>query len=545
MPVVRRLSLRAPLIIAFFAALWLILFRQLSLEWSVNDQYSYGWFVPFFAALLFWLRWEDRPQAQEVREQKTDDKKKNVIAIGLAIFALLLLFPIRLFEIGNPDWRPLSWLAAVSVVSITPVCLWGSGGADWLRHFAFPILFTLVAVPWVTPIEAPIIQGLMRAIAAVAAEVANLLGIPAQVQGNLIRVPSGLVGVNEACSGVRSLQTSLMIGLLFGELKRLSILRRVLLITGAVTIALIANLLRAVILVWIGATEEISAIDRWHDLAGYGIVACVFLGTLALAVLLGRRQRSQVRGHKSAVANSALSIRHSSFFAAALMWLIAVEVAAATWYRAHEHELVNATRWEIEWPRSAPNFRDLKIDQQVRTILRFDSGHAASWTLPVWDSPDAMSPKPAIVCTLYFFEWNSGKNSALLANLHRPDVCLPAIGWNQSADAGVKNYPVAPDFSLPFRHFEFRHGASSQSRQVAHAFYCLWEDRVRASQPAQMGGEPSTWTRHERGRAVLDGRRHLGQQVMELILQTRGDADENEIASRFQSELPQLIKVEP
>ena len=548
MPFVRRWSLRAPFIIAFFAALWLILFRQLSLEWSVNDQYSYGWFVPFFAALLFWLRWEDRPKA-EVRKQKTEDKKKNVIAIGLAIFTLFLLFPIRLFEIGNPDWRPVSWLHAICVVTITLVFLWWIGGEAWLRHFAFPVLFVLVAVPWVTPIEAPIIQGLMRAIAAVAAEVANLLGIPAQVQGNLIRVPNGLVGMNEACSGVRSLQTSLMIGLLFGELKRLSILHRVLLVTGAVTIALIANLLRAVILVWIGATEEISAIDRWHDLAGYGIVACVFLGTLALATLAARDKvrikKDEVRNQNATAAKPSYMSIPTSYFAAAIVWLLLLECAAAAWYRAHEHELVNARCWEIEWPRSAPNFRDLKVDEQVRTVLRFDRGHAASWSLPATDSADPASPKSAIICTLYFFEWNSGKNSALLANLHRPDVCLPAIGWNQTADAGVKNYPIASDFSLPFRHFEFRHGASNQSRQVAHAFYCLWEDRVRASQPAQMAGPSSEWSRNERVRAVLDGRRHLGQQVMELILQTRGDADESEIVSRFQSELPRLIKVEP
>src|SRR5215212_9915565 len=42
-------------------ALWFVLCRQLSGEWSLNEQYSYGWFVPFFAAYLFWLRWEDRP----------------------------------------------------------------------------------------------------------------------------------------------------------------------------------------------------------------------------------------------------------------------------------------------------------------------------------------------------------------------------------------------------------------------------------------------------------------------------------------------------
>src|SRR5438270_7954201 len=42
-------------------ALWFVCCRHLSEEWRFNEQYSYGWFVPFFVAFLFWLRWEDRP----------------------------------------------------------------------------------------------------------------------------------------------------------------------------------------------------------------------------------------------------------------------------------------------------------------------------------------------------------------------------------------------------------------------------------------------------------------------------------------------------
>ncbi len=118
------------------------------------------------------------------------------------------------------------WIHTASVATLTLLHIWSAGGKQWIRHFAFPIAFFFVAVPWVTPIEVPIIQGLMRVVAAVAAETVTLFGIPTQLEGNLIRVTSGLVGVNEACSGVRSLQTALMIGLLFGELKRLSIWHR-------------------------------------------------------------------------------------------------------------------------------------------------------------------------------------------------------------------------------------------------------------------------------------------------------------------------------
>src|SRR6202040_4046450 len=127
----------------------------------------------------------------------------------------------------------------------------------------------------------PIVQGLMRVVAAISSELVALFGIPAQLEGNLIRIPNGLVGVNEACSGVRSFQTSLMIGLLFGELKRLSIFRRVILVFAAAA-AFVDNCARAFFLVWIAATRNMATANSWHDFAGYAIVGLVFVGSLAL-----------------------------------------------------------------------------------------------------------------------------------------------------------------------------------------------------------------------------------------------------------------------
>ena len=127
-------------------------------------------------------------------------------------------------------------------------------------------------------------------------------------------------------------------------------------------------------------------------------------------------------------------------------------------------------------------------------------------------------------CTLYVFRWNPGKNSALLANLHRPDVCLPASGWKQVADHGVRSYPISDSVELPFRHFEFQRASQGSAPQIAQAFYCLSEDRASGGSASLgktdspgMFGNRSEWTRSERLRAVLDGRRHLGQQVMQVI----------------------------
>jgi exosortase len=541
---IRNSSARLVLSFLFFGALWFILCRQLTGEWSVNEQYNYGWFVPFFAVYLFWLRWQDRPEPEisdrwsVVSDQraKVGGDRRLLIAALLAVPTLLLFLPIRLFEIANPEWRLLFWVHATVVVTLTLLLIWCAGGRAWLRHFAFPVAFIFIAVPWPTSVETPIIQGLMRVVARVAAEAAMLLGIPAQVEGNLIRVSNGLVGVNEACSGIRSLQTALMIGLLFSELKRLSILRRVTLVAGAVAIALCANFFRAVFLVTVAATENISEVSRWHDIAGYTIIAIVFLGTMGLAYLLGRselrHQRSEVSGRWSIV--------RSSYLAAALCWLLLVEIGTAAWYRVHERNLVSTAPWSVQWPEQSPNFRKLKMDSEIRGVLRFDDGEAAAWTLTSPISSEKVaepkasgtqvngSGKNTISCLLYVFHWKPGRNSALLANLHRPDVCLPASGWSQVADDGVRNYPVSAAFELPFRHFEFQRVFGDSPPQTAHAFYCLSEDRAAGSStPLQganlvanspgMSGSRSEWTRAERLRTVLEGRRHLGQQVIEAI----------------------------
>jgi exosortase len=539
----------------FLAALWFGLCRELSGEWSVNEQYNFGWFVPFFALYLFWLRWQDRP-TPEVRSQKLEVRSPLVAAIiGLA--ALLVLLPVRLFEIANPEWRLLAWVHAASVVTLTLLLIWWTGGSRWVRHFAFPVAFILVAVPWPTAVEVPIIQGLMRIVAHVAAETAMLLGIPAQVEGNLIRVSTGLVGVNEACSGIRSLQTSLMIGLLFGELKRLSISRRVALVAGAVTIALFANFFRAVFLVMVAATENLSEVTRWHDVAGYIIIALVFVGTMGLAYLLGSKQRTVAAGVSPAESGcSGMRVACNSqparlplqfpapYLTAALCWLLFIEIGTAAWYRLHERNLISGIRWTVQWPEQSPNFRKLKIDPEIRGVLRFDEGEAATWTLtspatsenaPLAKAFGVREPRVpgtqvngsrenTISCLLYLFRWKPGRNSALLANLHRPDVCLPASGWRQAADDGVRNYTVNGAFELPFRHFEFQRSFEGSPPQTAHAFYCLSEDRAsgpsappRATNLPGMSGSRSEWTRAERFREVLEGRRHLGQQVIEAI----------------------------
>jgi exosortase len=535
---------------AALATLWFVLCRHLSNEWSANEQYNYGWFVPIFALYLFWLRWEDRPQA-DGRSKMGEGRW----ATAFAILALLFLLPLRVFEIGNPDWRPLGWVHTGAVAGFTLIYIWSVGGKPWLRHFAFPVGFFFVAVPWISPIEEPIVQGLMRIVAAVAAETLSLFGIPAQLEGNLIRVHNGLVGVNEACSGVRSLQTSIMIGLLFGELKRLSILRRIGLVVAAVAIALLANFARAFFLVWIAASKGLTDVGRWHDLAGYLIVAAVFGGSLLLANAFARSkaksrkakvengaaktedsdQTSETSGQKSAADHSSFVIRHSSFLSGALVWLVAVEVASTAWYRAHEKDLVSTQPWEVRWPEAAPGFREIKVEENVKTTLRFDKGREAAWR----EAADGVQ----MTCMLFFFRWEPGTSTILRARAHRPDICLPSAGWRQLSDRGFAGYPAANDLRVSFRHTKF---VQTQTGLIAHTFFCLQEDRRNRAEPKpdleNANGVQPDWSFRARSRGVFNGVRNLGQQVLECVLVSPHELDDAAAEQKFSELVQKVIK---
>ena len=131
-------------------------------------------------------------------------------------------------------------------------------------------------MPWPSLLESPFIQGLTRAGYGVTTELLGWLGIPAIPHGNVIEVATGVVGIDEACSGIRSFQATLMISLFLGEFYgwRYSPHRSFL---AGLVLAFLFNLVRMSLLVWVAAHKGIAAIASWHDPAGVTIlVACFF-----------------------------------------------------------------------------------------------------------------------------------------------------------------------------------------------------------------------------------------------------------------------------
>ncbi len=122
----------------------------------------------------------------------------------------------------------------------------------------------------------------MRIDALINVEILTAIGVPAVQLGNVIEVGSGFVGIDEACTGIRSLQATFMVSLFLGEFYGFPFLRRVILVIAGAALAFFCNLVRTFLLVYVGAERGIEAIHSWHDPAGYTILMVCLLGLWGL-----------------------------------------------------------------------------------------------------------------------------------------------------------------------------------------------------------------------------------------------------------------------
>ena len=494
--------------LVFLGLVWAEVIRHLQVEWSHNPQYRYGWSVPFLALYLIWKRWLERPQPERGLTGTTI----------LYIAGAILLLPLRFLAVANPDWRLLSWALTILAASVSLAFAGQVGGRSWLRHFAFPILFFFVAVPWPMQLEQTIIQGLMRAVTTINVFFLSVAGIPALQHGNVIEVRSGLIGIEEACSGVRSLQATLMVSLFLGEFYSFSARRRIVLVITGALLAFICNLGRTAILVWLGATRGADSIEAWHDPAGLTILLICLFGLWGLSLLMQRSTPLPQSGGTTLY--PAMATVPAALMIGLTGWIVLTEFAIHGWYRSHQSAIASS-QWKAQWPDKEPRYKQIDIPAATQGILRYDSGGGATW-----------SGADAHPWTMYFFRWLPGRTAALFVKVHRPDVCLPASGLTLTRDEGIHLITVN-GINLPVRFYRFDdHGVP------LHVVYCYWD--ARSSYDTVDAAIEEDWTARGRVKAALRGRREVGAQMLELIVW--GYPDDNEAKAALQAALGQVIQ---
>jgi len=499
--------------IAVFGLLWCDLVRELSKQWDAREQYAYGWFVPFLALGLFGRRWATRPDPVQ-----RPAPGWTWALVGLVALSLL---PIRVVHEINADWPLCAWLLTLDVVALSLYGVFLAGGWPWVRHFLFPVCFILVAVIWPYRIEHDLTQGLMRVVAGLDVEILDWFDIPAFQRGNLIEVNTGVVSIDEACSGIRSLQSTLMGAMFLGELYLLSRPRRVLLVVGGLVAAFCFNVLRTLLLTWQAATSGLAALHKWHDPAGVTIFVASFFCLWAMAGLMRAKKAGGIfdLGSRSATTHAPCSMPRG-YLVTVGCWAMCVFGVNELWYQSHESKNLGGFHWAVNFPTNAPAYKEIELTPTERADLGHDSGGAGEWT-----------DGAGLHWTAYFFRWNpTSIESVLRARIHRPERCLPAAGLRLVADGGLV-YFQAGNLQLPFRQYTYE--SEGHPLQV---YFCQWEDGDE-----KQGG---LWESKmaDRLRSVLVGRRKLGQQTLELIV--AGSKSLDQVGKALQKEIPVLIKME-
>jgi exosortase/archaeosortase family protein len=152
--------------------------------------------------------------------------------------------------------------------------------------FLFPALVWILSAPLVTAVENSLSLFLLRRVVSVVSTLFGLLGYPLIQEGNVLVLPHGRVGVADACSGIRSLTACLFAGSFLAAVFLDRFWKKALLVTVALCLAFLTNLLRSLFLTaWAYAYGSDAIEGRLHDATGYAVLGLTCLCLFGLIPL--------------------------------------------------------------------------------------------------------------------------------------------------------------------------------------------------------------------------------------------------------------------
>lgn len=199
--------------------------------WIRSETYTHAFVVP---PIALWLIWRQRSQV--LAEQPH-------ASLLLAIPVVFTTFFWLLGELTAVNALTQFTLIATLVLAIMALL-----GIPVSKRIAFPLAFLFFSVP----VGDFMLPQLMQWTANFTVKALRASGIPVYQEGLQFVIPSGNWSVVEACSGIRYIIASVTVGTLFAYLNYVSLRRRLTFIAVAFVVPVIANWLRAYMIVMLG-----------------------------------------------------------------------------------------------------------------------------------------------------------------------------------------------------------------------------------------------------------------------------------------------------
>lgn len=272
------------------AAWWL---ADLRYQWASLPEYRFGPIVVVLTAYLAWERWPTRP--------REDSPAPFIHVLGLALLGLPWVLLAELWKQGVARAAAPSFALSLGCALILLALALSISGWRTVRHFFFPLLFFFIAVPLPNLLRQPVVLGLQSFVATLNVEVLNLLGIPAVKEGHIITLAKTQVGVDEACAGIRSLQSSIMVALFVGDLVIRQAVWKIFFGLAGVGLAIFGNLVRSLRLSLAAHSGGPEALHAVHDSTGSMVmwVTLIGLGMLAWGVVRLERRANAWQAEQS------------------------------------------------------------------------------------------------------------------------------------------------------------------------------------------------------------------------------------------------------
>lgn len=199
--------------------------------WSRSDTYAHAFIVP---PITLWLIWRLRD-----RVLATPPRSSLLLTLPVAVttFAWLL-----------GELTAINALSQFSLVATLVLVVMALLGGAVSRHLAFPLAFLFFSVPF----GDFMMPKLMDWTAAFTVLALRASCIPVYQEGLQFVIPSGNWSVVEACSGIRYIIASVTVGTLFSYLNYTSLRRRLMFIGVSILVPVVANWLRAYMIVMLG-----------------------------------------------------------------------------------------------------------------------------------------------------------------------------------------------------------------------------------------------------------------------------------------------------
>lgn len=248
------------------AAVYASTLTSLARQWASDDDFSHGFFVIPLAAYFVWER-----RAAFMR------------APVRPAFTGLVLTAASLFVFIAGRFGAELYLTRVSLIGVLAGVVLFLGGWRRFRIVAFPLAFLLLMVPLPSIVFNQITFPLQGIAARAGETVIAAAGVPVLREGNILHVPGRALEVAEACSGIRSLMSLLMLAIVLGYFTERRTGPRIAIAVAAVPIAIIANAARVagtgLAAYWVSPA---AAEGFFHTFSGWMVFVVALAGLLAL-----------------------------------------------------------------------------------------------------------------------------------------------------------------------------------------------------------------------------------------------------------------------